>query len=45
MDVSEKGHQEILEACKQRDARRAKKAVGEHLRVTMEALVQALDTT
>jgi DNA-binding GntR family transcriptional regulator len=45
MDVSEKGHQEILEACKQRDTRRAKKAVGEHLRVTMEALVQSLDAT
>jgi DNA-binding GntR family transcriptional regulator len=45
MDVSEKGHQEILEACKQRDTRRAKKAVGEHLRVTMEALVESLETT
>jgi DNA-binding GntR family transcriptional regulator len=45
MDVSEKGHQEILEACMQRDTKRAKRAVGEHLRVTMEVLVESLETT
>ena len=41
--TSRRGHQEILDACKRRDVRAAKKAVTDHLRVTLDVLVGSLE--
>jgi DNA-binding GntR family transcriptional regulator len=43
MDISEEGHQVILDACRERDVRRAKKSVLEHLRVALDDLVVSLE--
>ncbi|HZA20135.1 MAG TPA: GntR family transcriptional regulator [Actinomycetota bacterium] len=43
MDVSNEGHKEILEACEERDTRRAKKAVAQHLRTSEASLVASLE--
>jgi DNA-binding GntR family transcriptional regulator len=43
MDVSNEGHKEILEACRERNTRRAKKAVAQHLRVSEASLVASLE--
>jgi DNA-binding GntR family transcriptional regulator len=42
MAVSNEGHKEILDACRERNTRRAKKAVTQHLRVSAHALVASL---
>ena len=43
VDTSRRGHQEIVDACKRRDVRAAKKAITEHLRVTLDALVTSFE--
>ena len=43
VDTSRRGHQVILDACRQRDVRAAKRAVTEHLRVTLDVLVSSLE--
>ena len=45
VDTSRQGHQEILDACKRRDVRNAKRAVTDHLRVTLDVLLQSLEDT
>ena len=42
VDTSRHGHQEILDACKRRDVRNATRAVTEHLRVTLDVLLNSL---
>jgi DNA-binding GntR family transcriptional regulator len=42
MDLSNEGHREILDACLERNVKRAKKAVAQHLRVSADSLVASL---
>lgn len=43
LDVANQGHREILAACRERDTRRAKKTVAQHLRVSEASLVASLE--
>jgi DNA-binding GntR family transcriptional regulator len=43
VQTSRHGHQAILDACRRRDVKAAKKAVIDHLRVTLDVLVTSLE--